>query len=223
MFIFVVTEIPKRADGPHFYTCKCLLEKIAKDVCLVARYNQINRKFLEKYKPWAIVHSGAAASYEEYDVLTNKKYREIIKKLDVAQLGICGGHQIIAKIFGCKIGYIRKLRKDDPDLNKDYNPGMFKEYGIFPVKIIKRDPIFNGLGNIIRVMEHHMMEIKKLNKNFILLASTKDCKMQAYVHKKRPIYGVQFHPERSTKYYPDGLKILKNFFKIAREYNRTKY
>ncbi|MEM2936517.1 MAG: hypothetical protein QW231_05010 [Candidatus Bathyarchaeia archaeon] len=42
--------------------------------------------------------------------------------------------------------------------------------------------------------------------------------IQAVKHKKRPLYGVQFHPQIYTEEHPDGKKILENFFRIAQRW-----
>lgn len=34
-------------------------------------------------------------------------------------------------------------------------------------------------------------------------------------HGARPLYGVQFHPERYSEAHPDGMRILANFFRLA--------
>jgi GMP synthase-like glutamine amidotransferase len=63
--------------------------------------------------------------------------------------------------------------------------------------------------------EFHMREVKKLPRDFVLLASTEDVPIQACRHKTRCIYGTQFHAENYCDYYPDGRKVVENFFKIA--------
>jgi len=45
--------------------------------------------------------------------------------------------------------------------------------------------------------------------------------VQAFVHKKKPVYGTQFHPESSNDIHPDGFTVLTNFFTIAREYQKN--
>jgi hypothetical protein len=38
--------------------------------------------------------------------------------------------------------------------------GYFVEKSFLPVRIVKRDPLFNGLVDIIYVDEHHYCEVK---------------------------------------------------------------
>ncbi|MEM2057675.1 MAG: GMP synthase, partial [Thermoproteota archaeon] len=90
--------------------------------------------------------------------------------------------------------------------------------GFLPVRVVKRDPIFSGLGDIIYVDENHYCEVKMLPPGFDLLASTEECRIQVMKHRERPLYGVQFHPQIFDENHPDGRRILENFFKIAQQY-----
>jgi GMP synthase-like glutamine amidotransferase len=47
------------------------------------------------------------------------------------------------------------------------------------------------------------------------LADSEACRIQAIRHASRPLYGVQFHPERYSQRHPDGRTIMANFFGLA--------
>jgi GMP synthase-like glutamine amidotransferase len=215
MIIYVVTDSEKNARGAGFYNTKFVLEEMSGDICLVLRYNQITLGLLDELKPRAVCHSGCSACFEEYDVLQHAAYKEVVTKWQGPQIGFCGGHQIIAHMIGSTLGHMRALREDDADHNPGYHPGQFKEWGVYPVRIIKQDPLFNGFEKTVRVQEFHMDEVKELSPELELLASSDDCRVQAFKHRKKPIYGTQFHPESASANYPDGFRILKNFFDIA--------
>jgi GMP synthase-like glutamine amidotransferase len=220
MIWYVVTDSEenyKRSSA--FYNHKFILEQFSGDICLILHYKQVSRDLFEKHNPWVICHSGGSAMYDEYDVLQTKDYCSCISEWEVPQIGFCGGHQIISTQFGSTIGPLRQLRENEPDLNPWYCPGQLKEWGIYPVHIIKRDPIFEGLGDTIKVQEYHSWEVKELGNELVLLASSENCRVQAFVHSKKPIYGTQFHPEQSSDNYPDGFKILQNFFNLARMFD----
>ncbi|MFB3893202.1 MAG: gamma-glutamyl-gamma-aminobutyrate hydrolase family protein [Phycisphaerae bacterium] len=222
MILYVVTETAKRyRAGTGWFATKLLLEKLSGDSCLVIHYKQVSAKALADMRPWAICHSGSGTLYSKYDVLQWRPYRQAVLDCDVAQIGFCGGHQILAHFFGCTLGPIRRLRPGEHDPSP-YSPGHFKEWGVYPVRIVRRDPIFAGLPKVIRVQEYHFWEVKKLSPELVLLASTDECRVQAYVHRDRPVYGTQFHPEASPKTYTDGLKLLRNFFRVARDYSRAR-
>ena len=154
-------------------------------------------------------------------MLQTRPYKDTIMGTGIPQLGICGGHQIIAHFCGSRLGPLRKLRGPEPDLNPEYNPGFFKEKGVFAVRILVRDPLFKGLRRVIRVTESHYWEVKRPGRRLQVLAASDDCPVQAFVHRGRMLYGVQFHPERHSEAYPDGRKLLLNFFDLARGRSRT--
>lgn len=108
----------------------------------------------------------------------------LIQEFDKPLLGICFGHHLIGHLFGLKIDYLESI---DSETNKiislDFNPSFFGY-------------------KTMNVHENHKQEIKYakgLEEIFDLYASSEDCKVQAIKHKKRPIYGVQFHPETSAR------------------------
>ena len=197
------------------FSTKLVLEECARDLCLVLHYKQLKPRLMRQLRPWALCHSGGGTSYDEYDVLRDRNYREIVHNFDGAQIGFCGGHQILASFFGSRIAPMRKLRRGEPDLSS-YSPGDFKEWGVYPVRILRPDPIFRGFRSVIRVQEYHAWEVKRLGAELKLLAASPGCRVQAFVHRHKPVYGAQFHPESAPKGYPDGRKILGNFFRLAR-------
>ncbi len=222
MILFIITDNPANSRGGGFWVAKHTLEDLAGDLCVVVRYNQVTPELLAALKPWAICHSGGGAVYSEYDVLQHAPYRWLATEYDAPQIGFCGGHQILAHFFGSTLDHMGPVREDEPDLNPGYHAGLFKEWGVLPVRIVRQDPLFDGLGEVIRVQEYHMDEVKELGPDLELLASSARCRVQAFKHRAKPIYGTQFHPEQSPDTYPDGRRLLQNFFRFARAYPMAK-
>lgn len=132
-----------------------------------------------------------------------KDFLEFLKHINIPALGICYGHQIITKALGAEIllgpEIIKKSYPEDPE----------------KVQILDEDEIFCGLGNKIDVYESHReyVDPKYLNKlGLKLLANSKSCPVEAIKHFNRPLYGVQFHIERSGE---TGKKIMKNFYELV--------
>jgi GMP synthase-like glutamine amidotransferase len=216
VILYVVTDTEKNyRSGTAWYAIARTLEELSGDACLIVHYRRVDLRFLRAVRPWAVCHSGGGTDFAEYDVLQTDAYRQAVQRCPAPQLGLCGGHQIIARFFGSRIGPMRKLRPDEPDPT-GYRPGYFKEWGVYPVRIVKKDPIFRGLGPVIRVQENHYWEVKTLGPDLVLLASSDNCRVQTFVHRQRPTYGTQFHPESSPQAYPDGFTVLRNFFGLAR-------
>jgi len=218
MICYVVTETAKKYRNGQWHKVKLTLEKCAQDRCLVMHYKDLTRAFVAEVSPWALCHSGGSTPHGDYDVLETEEYRWAILESGIPQIGFCGGHQLIAELLGCEVDVMRELGPDEGDVHPEYYPGYFKEWGVHPVRIIERDPIFNGFDAVLRVFEYHRSEVKGLCDELKHLAETDDCRIQAFVHRDRPLYGVQFHPEQATDDYPDGWRVLRNFFAIAREH-----
>jgi len=215
MILYVVMETLEKYQFGNWHHQRLVLEETSGEFCLMIHYKQLNLAMLAELRPLAIVYSGASTPFEDYDVQQTKPYRDVVLKSDIPQLGICGGHQLAAEFFGCTLGIMRRMRAGDPDHNPKYHPGEYKEWGVYPVTVLKKDPLFEGLGKTIRVQQYHRSEIKKRSRDLIVLASSAACRVQAYRHRSRPFYGVQFHPEESTETYADGFRILRNFFQWA--------
>jgi len=144
----------------------------------------------------AVVLSGGAPSisYEKYKLGNQPQYLEELK---VPILGICVGAQLIAEHFGGECGAAK-----------------YPEYGKTEVFIDDEDEIFQGFPPKIIAWESHNDEIKELSDDLISLAHSSTCRYQAIRHRKKAIYGVQFHPEVEHTEY--GEEIFRNFLKIAR-------
>jgi GMP synthase (glutamine-hydrolysing) len=77
----------------------------------------------------------------------------------------------------------------------------------------EEDELFSGLPKTFNAWESHNDEVKELGKDFQILAHSESCKVQAVKHSKRPLYGVQFHPE--VEHTEHGYDIFKNFLKLC--------
>jgi GMP synthase (glutamine-hydrolysing) len=84
------------------------------------------------------------------------------------------------------------------------------------VTIDNHNELFSGLPDKFQAWESHNDEVKTLPKDFIKLAHSDICQVQAFKSTKKPFYGVQFHPEVEHTEY--GYDIFKNFLKICSDY-----
>ena len=146
----------------------------------------------EKNPDGIILSGGPASVYENGSPQMDKA----ILALGVPVLGICYGHQLIAKAIGGKV-----------------TRGAKKEYGRREIAIKDKKDLFKGLGDKETVWMSHGDTVTALPKGFAALASTPDCPIAAY--RGRDLYGVQFHPE--VHHTTNGKRILENFvFSICR-------
>jgi GMP synthase (glutamine-hydrolysing) len=125
--------------------------------------------------------------------------REYLEKADFPILGICAGHQFIARFFGGKV-----------------TPSKIPEFGKIELTLVKEDNVlFNGVPKKSIVWESHNDEVPTLPKDFEVLGKSENCEIQAMQHKEKPFYGLQFHPEVEHTEY--GELIFENFIEICRK------
>jgi GMP synthase (glutamine-hydrolysing) len=58
--------------------------------------------------------------------------------------------------------------------------------------------------------------VKSLPDGFDLVAKSETSEIATMRHKSRPLYGIQFHPERYTKENPDGNAVVGNFVRLLK-------
>ena len=124
-----------------------------------------------------------------------------IYEIGVAILGICYGHQLIAKDLGGRVA-----------------AGMSKEYGRSVLEGCE-GILFEGgpSGSVDRevrartqtVWMSHGDAVLTVPAGFVTLAWTSDCRNAAIADEKRRMFGLQFHPEVAHTVH--GRRILSNF------------
>jgi len=122
-----------------------------------------------------------------------------IKELDLPILGICLGHQVMAKAFGGKV-----------------KTGASGGYAAVEIEILEEDDILKGIGPKTNVWASHADEVSTLPPGFTRLARSRICEIEAMKHKSKPLYGVQWHPEVS--HTERGDELLMNFFEVCLNY-----
>lgn len=190
--------------------------------CLVFPFYHATPERIARIAPRAVLFSGFARSWEQYDVRTFDGVAAYIDQaVDVPMLGLCGSHQLFGFHFNGTLRTADKLhdqpmrrrRPGEPVVNPDYHPDFIMERGFYELTLHQPDPLFDGCGDPPIVCESHYCEVKTLPPDFTLLASTPDCRIQAMRHRSRPLVGLQFHPEDYTDRFPDGRTILRNFLR----------
>jgi len=112
-------------------------------------------------------------------------------------LGICFGHQLLAKLHGGRLAH-----------------GTERQYGPTPIRCDPSAELFNGLPTKQTVWMSHGDHVAELPPRFRATATADNCAIAAYEADLQPIFGVQFHPE--VVHTPHGNAILKNFLTTCR-------
>jgi GMP synthase (glutamine-hydrolysing) len=121
---------------------------------------------------------------------------EYLEKADIPILGICAGHQFMARFYGGEV-----------------KPSVIPEFGKTTLTILKDDDLFKGVPKQSIVWESHNDEVTRLPNGFLHLGESETCKIQAMRHPTKPFYGLQFHPEVEHTEY--GEQIFQNFIGIC--------
>lgn len=151
-----------------------------------------------------LILSGGPASVREANSPTCDP---AIFELGIPVLGICYGHQLMAKVLRGKV-----------------EKGQVREYGPANVKFASRDGVFVGLDGSEPVWMSHFDQVIQVPEGFQVLGSTGDCPIAAMADHGRKFYGIQFHAE--VTHTPHGKIILENFIEICgakKEWNIDNY
>ena len=111
-------------------------------------------------------------------------------------LGLCLGAQLLSEAVG---GKVRKMKTP--------------EIGVLKIFITNNNSLFKGLNKEIKVLQWHSYEAHDLPTNANLLASSPECKVQAFSFDKA--FGLQFHVEQTNKTVPEWACVPE--YKLALE------
>jgi len=135
-----------------------------------------------------IVMGGPMDTWQEEVYPWLKTEKEAINKFACINkkpfLGLCLGAQLLSEAVG---GKVRKMKTP--------------EIGVLKVSVTNNNSIFKGLNNELKVLQWHSYEVYDLPSNTNLLASSPDCKVQAFSSDNA--FGLQFHVEQTNKTVPE--------------------
>ncbi len=149
---------------------------------------------LEALKPQAVIISHGPIAVNDVPVEKYLEQLAPLKKCEVPIIGIGAGHHLLGLLFNSQAVYA-------PYINDIITIGVIEI----------DDPLFNKLPLDIEVSTDHSSSIS-IPPDFLLLASSDGSINEVMKHKDKPIYGVQFLPERSGNY---GAIIIENFVEIS--------
>ena len=131
---------------------------------------------------WIITGSPCSVYNCEAWMVNLEEEMKNIQSSQIPVLGICFGHQLIAKCFGGTV---------------ELNPQGW-ELGAYPVQFTaagKKSQLFSGMEENAIVYESHQDSVTVLPENAIELARNNKGNQAFMIHDN--FYGVQFHPEFS--------------------------
>ena len=111
-------------------------------------------------------------------------------------LGLCLGAQLLSEAVG---GKVRKMKTP--------------EIGVLKVSVLDDQSLFKGLNKELKVLQWHSYEAHDLPNSTNLLASSSECKVQAFSFSRA--FGLQFHVEQTNKTVPEWACVPE--YKLALE------
>ena len=146
------------------------------------KYLDIDTKIIPNTEPFqniisedidGLVLSGGAPRVGIQDKLGN--CAEYLDKATIPILGICAGHQFMARHFG-----------------GDAAPSQTPEFGRVTLKLLTTDnPLFKNVPKTSIVWESHHDEVTKIPKDFTHLATSENCSIQAMYYPNKQYFGLQ--------------------------------
>jgi GMP synthase (glutamine-hydrolysing) len=151
----------------------------------------IDAERVRAFAPAGLVLSGGPASVLDAD---SPGIDPELLELGLPILAICYGLQLLARDLG---GLVERSSE--------------REFGRAQLKLTNPDhPLFAGLaGGEREVWMSHGDRVLRLPEGFEVLGTSENSPFAAVAHAKKPLFGLQFHPE--VVHTQDGGRILENF------------
>lgn len=157
----------------------------------IHHWREVDGAFTRRLRPVAVVVGPNEDPFPSYPAAFDT-FLGWLRRRRGPTLGICGGHQALALAHGGPVGPVH----DVPAATDSYR-GMPKVKGTTRIRLIgDPDPLLHGLPDEIDVAASHVDEVKEIPPGFRLLAIGDPSHVQITRADRRPMYGVQFHPEK---------------------------
>ncbi len=157
----------------------------------VERNDSVDAAAVRRLRPSRVVLSPGPGRPENAGALL-----EIVSGLPerTPLLGVCLGHQALAAAYGGRVEAAPKLVHGKASLIRHDGKGLFR-----------------GLPNPMTAARYHSLAVreKSLPNELVVTARSEDGIVMGLRHRRRPVFGVQFHPESILT--PDGRRLLANF------------
>jgi len=117
---------------------------------------------------------------------------------DLPILGVCLGHQAIGQAYGGEVVRARSL------MHGKTSPILHQGAGVFA-----------GMAEGFEATRYHSLAVERstLPDELEVTAWTEDGEIMGLAHRRRPVHGVQFHPESIAT--EGGHALLHNFLELA--------
>jgi para-aminobenzoate synthetase len=122
---------------------------------------------------------------------------DVIRRASIPLLGVCLGHQGICHVHGGAIGPAPRVRHGETSAIHHDGTGLFA-----------------GVPSPFDAVRYHSLVATRLPDDLEAIATSDDGVLMAVRHRRRPQWGVQFHPESIRTEH--GHRLLANFLRQPR-------
>ena len=184
----------------YTYNVFHLLAGVSGEEPIVVDNDAVSWRALERWDFDAIVLSpgpGTPGRWHDFCVCD-----DILRFSEIPVLGICLGHQGLGKMLDGQVSSAPEAMHGR--LSKIFHEG---------------DGLFAGIPQGFPVVRYHSLAITGMGPDGNVCAWADDGVVMGIEHRKRPMWGVQFHPESIATDH--GARLVENFFNLARERKET--
>lgn len=173
---------------------------------VVVRHSDVARLRQVLQRADCVVVSGSAARI--VDTEERERYLPAARTVlasGLPVLGVCFGHQLLSFALGAGVASLKNF---------------VRKFEL--VRVLRYDELFDGFdieSKVPLAESHHDYVVREtLSKaRLVLLADSESCEVEAVRLASKPVYGVQFHPERTQvggEVHEEGLRVIENFIKL---------
>jgi len=184
----------------YTYNVFHLLAGVSGEEPIVVDNDAVSWRALERWDFDAIVLSpgpGTPGRWHDFCVCD-----DILRFSEIPVLGICLGHQGLGKMLD---GEVRSAPEAmHGRLSKIFHEG---------------DGLFDGIPQGFPVVRYHSLAITGMGPDGNVCAWADDGVVMGIEHRKRPMWGVQFHPESIATDH--GARLVENFYRLAQQRKET--
>jgi para-aminobenzoate synthetase len=179
----------------YTYNVFHLLAGVSGEEPIVVDNDAVSWRALSRWDFDAIVLSPGPGSPERWHDFC--VCNDILRYSEIPVLGICLGHQGLGHLLNGKVssapeamhGRLSRIHHDD-------------------------DGLFAGIPQDFPVVRYHSLQITDMGPDGNVTARADDGVVMGIEHLRRPLWGVQFHPESVATEH--GARLVENFYALAR-------
>jgi para-aminobenzoate synthetase len=182
----------------YTYNVFHLLAAVSGEEPIVVRNDIVSWRALSRWDFDAIVLSpgpGRPERWHDFGVCS-----DILRSADIPVLGVCLGHQGLGQMLKGMVATAPVVMHGRRSGVKHLASGLFE-----------------GIPQDFSVVRYHSLAVgEQLGPEGRVIAWTDDGVVMGIEHSRRPMWGVQFHPESIATEH--GRKLVENFYALARKH-----